>query len=112
MMREKARSSPRCAFRRTPRSGWVSGTGRRSIARVDEILPRHLYGISDTKEGKDGRSEICELPAVADGGSGLGDDERNRVRRVGRLRAAVPGDELLRVAVVGRDQGDAAGRRH
>src|SRR6478609_508888 len=107
MMRVKARSSPRCAFRRTPRSGWVSDTGRRSIARKHQTFAFHMFGFRDTEEGEGGGSKVGEL-AVVRLGTRVGCDERHAVRRVRGVRVdAVVGDQLLRVAVVGRDEADA-----
>src|SRR5206468_637800 len=85
MMRVKARSSPRCAFRRTPRSGWVSDTARRSIALIQEILPLHLFGFRNTEEGECSRRKIGQL-AVSGLRRGVGGDERHPVRRVRGLR--------------------------
>src|SRR5580765_965328 len=108
-MRVKARSSPRCAFRRTPRSGWVSDTGRRSIARKHQILTFHMFGFRDTEEGERRWSKVRELAVLRRPGTRIGGDERHAVRRMRRVRAdAVVGDQLLRVAVVGRDEADAA----
>src|SRR5215213_10408878 len=102
MMREKARSSPRCAFRRTPRSGWVSDTGRRSIAPVKETHVRHLFGFRDAEKRQNGGRDVRKLASVTHVSVRIGDDERHRIRRMRSMRAdAVVGDELLRVAVVG-----------
>src|SRR3990172_11508429 len=118
-MTEKARWSPRWALRKIARSGWGSGTRPRgaSIAALsgrgctcDEQAPaRHLRGCGDAEKAKAGRYEVGERAAFREHRSVERDDERDRVRRVCRVRArAVVFEHLLGVAVVGRDEADAA----
>src|SRR5580765_4130395 len=107
MMREKARSSPRCAFRSTPRSGWVSDTAG-SVTGIHQILSRHLYGFRYGEKREGGRRQVGKF-AVVNVRGGIGEDEGHAVRRVRRVRSAVVRDQLLGIAVVGGDQADAAG---
>ena len=79
------------------------------LAIVDNERPSgHRSRRVQTEEIENGRGKIGELAPVTDCASLERQDERDRVRRVGSVRAdSVVLEELLGVPVVGRDEADA-----
>src|SRR5919201_6977608 len=115
-MIEKARSSPRCAFRSTPKSGWTSDKERGVYPGLADIespfnegFTCHFGGFFESEEVERGRYEVGQLASASDARV-CRHDQRHRVRRVRRVRAdAVLLQHLLGVPVVGRDQADTLG---
>src|SRR5690348_2023048 len=130
-MIEKARSSPCWAFRRMPGSGWARDKvahyspmqGRKPPRFWSEegncanlrgagkyALSGHFGRRCNSEQVECRGHEVGKLSAVTECHLVRGDDERHRVRRVGRMRALPVGlEHLLGVAVVCCDEADPAG---